>query len=82
MNAAYSGGALYFVNTNIFLTSTTFTKNHAESGGALLLDNNSQTSTYDSVTMFKNFASNRGGAILVIGLAKLTLTSGTFTGNL
>jgi hypothetical protein len=82
MNAAYNGGAIYFVGTQISLTSTTFNKNYAANGGALVFDNNSKTNTYESVTISNNFARFRGGGILVIGLAKLALTSGIFTGNL
>ena len=79
-NGAYDGAGIAHFYSELRLTNVKFLGNHAvNSGGGIYVQNGSVTavqSQFDS-----NAASQRGGALLLLGAPNGRLTDVTFTGN-
>lgn len=76
--ATYEGGVIYNVYTNLNITSSDFTDNHARSGGAIYADR--LKLTINSTKFNNNHAQNYGGSIFV-NQANINITHTNFTKN-
>ena len=78
--ADYQGGAIYKMYGTMEVTSSSFSDNKAQSGGAVYLDNSSEILIKSSKFM-SNQATYEGGAIFTILNTKEDVSSNTYKNN-